>query len=374
MAPRAVVAVVVILLLLGAAAVGFLAFRPASPPSTTSTTEQPSGVTSTTATSTTRTSSLDTTTTSVVSSVMSSASSTTSTNPEGLKGVTFSPATYDGPGISDFLSKASQAGQILEWAGDWDELAPGGAPATIAGLAAQNGMKLMVVVQFFEQSTGDLLRPLNSTNEQNYLALTEAFVKQYRPAYLGVGIEVNILYQKNSTSFQEFVQLYGQVYDEVKAASPGTAVFTIFQLEMMNGLDGGLYGGVNDPNSTEWQLLSLFKTDVAAFTTYPGLIYQDPSDIPADYYGSLSSHVNESVGFTEIGWHSGNVSGGWESSEQEQATFVSDFFALTQGLDKAFSIWSFLFDQSAAVPFNTMGLFYVNGTAKLALQTWLSEP
>jgi len=289
-----------------------------------------------------------------------------------LKGVTFSPGTYDSGGISDFFSKASEAGQLLEWAGDWQQLSEGGAPGTISQQAATHHMAMLVVVQFFQQGTGALIRPLNSTNEQNYVSITRNYAQQYRPAYLGVGLEVNILYEKNTSDFQKFVSLYGQVYAAVKSVSPDTSVFTVFQLEKMNGLDGGLYGGTNAPDQEEWRLLGLFRTDIAAFTTYPGLIYQEPSQIPADYYSRISLHTNDSVGFTEVGWHSGNLSGGWGSTEREQANFVNDFFNLTSGLHRAFSVWSFLYDQNTAVPFNTMGLLYVNGTAKESWQSWLS--
>lgn len=357
--------------LVAAAVISLTALQPVPRPTSTGTAGGSSGTPGVTATSSPAPTLITSLSTPATTESTGNVLSSTSMTPQGLKGVAFSPPTYDSAGVTAFLSKASLAGQILEWAGDWAELGDG-SPATIAQLASQQGMKMMVAVQFFQQSTGELIRPLNSTNEENYLTLAKGFAQQYKPAYFGVGIEVNILYEKNRTAFQEFVSLYGQVYDQVKAVSPGTAVFTIFQLEKMNGLDGGLYGGTNDPASAEWQLMGLFKTDIAAFTTYPGLIYQDPSEIPPDYYSNLAQSVNESVGFTEVGWHTGSVAGGWGSSEMEQAAFVSKFFNRTRGLDRAFVVWSFLYDQNTAVPFNTMGLFYVNGTAKLAWQTWLS--
>lgn len=306
----------------------------------------------------------------------SGGSSTSSAQPQApgpARGFAFSPATYDSNGISDFFSKAGQAAGLVEWAGDWNEIGSPGAPATLAQLASQNGLKYMVVVQFFTQSTGQLLRPLNSTNEQHYLSIAASFAKEYKPAYFGVGIEVNVLYEKNATAFQEFVSLFSRAYDDIKSASPTTMVFTVFQLEKMNGLDGGLYGGTNAPNNAEWQLLAQFPMDdVAAFTTYPSLVYHDPADIPLDYYQAIASHTNSTVGFTEVGWHTGYLAGGWGSNESEQAGFVARFFALTQGLDRAFVVWSFLYDQTVAAPFSSMGLFYVNGTAKQAWQTWLT--
>ncbi len=303
----------------------------------------------------------------------SGSESTTSQQSGFVKGLAFSPAAYNSTGMNDFFLKAKQAGGIVEWAGDWQELASGGGAGVVAQLASQHGLESMVVVQFFTQSTGQLLRPLNSTNEQNYLDITAAFVRQYRPAYLGLGIEVNVLYEKNPESFRSFVTFYSQVYDEVKSLSPSTQVFTVFQLEKMNGLNGGLYGGVNDPGSAEWQLLSQFpKDDVLGFTTYPGLVYHNSSEIPQDYYSRIASHSGKPVGFTEVGWQSGSVAGGWNNSEARQAGFVARFFALTRGLDKAFVVWSFLYDQRAIVPFNTMGLFSVNGTVKQAWSAWLS--
>jgi hypothetical protein len=296
----------------------------------------------------------------------------TSQSARFLRGVTFSPARFDSNGTNDFLVKAQQAGEILEWAGDWQELGGAGAPAVMAQLAAQHNLKLMIVAQFFTQSTGELLRPLNGTNEQHYKEIAVSFAEQYRPVYLGLGIEVNVLYEKNATNFQRFVSLYSDVYSAMKSVSPDTNVFTIFQLEKMNGLNGGLYGGTNDPSNAEWRLLGLFpEGDMVAFTTYPGMIYHSPSEMPADYYARISAHTNKSVGFTEVGWHTGNISGGWGSDEQKQADFVTTFFSLSGGLNKAFVVWSFLYDQNTVVPFNTMGLFYTNGTAKLSWRSWL---
>ena len=299
-------------------------------------------------------------------------SETTTQTGQGAKGLTFSPASYDSVGIADFFTKAVEAGNVVEWSGDWQQLGGGGGPALVAEQASQHGMEMMAVVQFFSQSTGDLLRPLNSSNEQHYLDITSSFVRQYKPAYFGIGIEVNVLYEKNTTSFDQFVSFYPQVYDEVKALSPGTVVFTIFQYERLNGLDGGLYGGTNDPGKAEWQLLTLFpELDVVAFTTYPSLIYQSPSDVPSDYYSRISSHTDKAVGFTEVGWHSGYVPGGWGGNVSEQSSFVTRFFGLTAGLNRVFLVWSFMYDQNTIMPFNTMGLYFVNGTAKASWQTWL---
>lgn len=141
----------------------------------------------------------------------------------------------------------------------------------------------------------------------------------------------------------------------------------------MKGLSGGLFGGINDPTKSQWSLLDRFpKSDIIAFTTYPGLIYENPSEIPADYYSEIKSHTVKPIAFTEIGWHSGTGPTGWESSDAEQAGFVTTFFSLTEELNKELVIWSFLYDQDISEPFNSMGLRRSDGNAKPAWDSWVN--
>lgn len=129
------------------------------------------------------------------------------------------------------------------------------------------------------------LRPFDEATCRAYLDAAVAFARDCRPPYLGLGVEVNILAEKSPADFERFVRLHDEVYDAVKAVSPKTKVFTVFQLEKMKGLGGGLFGGTNDPARAQWRLLSRFaRLDLAAFTTYPGLVFKAPGDVPADYY------------------------------------------------------------------------------------------
>ena len=112
------------------------------------------------------------------------------------------------------------------------------------------------------------------------------------------------------------------------------------------------------------------KSDLIAFTTYPDLIYQSPSEIPAEYYNDIKSHATKPIAFTEIGWHCAASPIGWESSEEEQAEFVQRFFNLSGNLDKEIAIWSFLYDQNTIEPFNSMGLFRSDKTARPGWEKW----
>jgi hypothetical protein len=293
---------------------------------------------------------------------------------ETLKGVSLSPRSFQQADFTDFFQKAKQAGEIVSWAGDWNELSntQNSGPTVVASLASTYGYVPLIEAQFFTQSSGALLRPLDDNTKLNYRDSAVAFAERFKPKYLAFGIEVNVLYEKSPSDFEDFTALFSQVYDAVKAVSPQTKVFTIFQLEKMKGLNGGLFGGTNDPSKDQWSLLDRFpKSDIVAFTTYPGLIYKNPAEIPAEYYNEIKSHTSKPIAFTEIGWHSAASPAGWESSEAEQAEFVTTFFQLTRDLNSELAIWSFMYDQQTFEPFNSMGLRRADGTARPAWDEWL---
>ncbi len=291
------------------------------------------------------------------------------------KGVSLSPRSFQSEDFNDFLGKVGQVGSILSWVGDWSELVnvEKGAPWVLARLAEVYGYIPLIVVQFFRQSDGHLLRPLDETTKQSYKTSASAFAERYRPQYLGIGVEINILHERSPADFEAFAKFFGEVSKAVKEKSPTTRVFTVFQLEKMKGMGGGLFGGENDPKKAEWHLLEDFAgySDVVAFTTYPDLIYKDPSDIPNDYYSEIRMRTSKPIIFTEIGWHADASPLGWESSEEEQERYVWRFFSLTSSLNMEVSIWSFVYDQNVSEPFCSMGLLKADGYQRPAWNAWV---
>jgi hypothetical protein len=260
-----------------------------------------------------------------------------------LKGVSLSPLSFQSRNFTDFFEKAEKAGNIVSWAGDCNEINnPNNGPKVIVELAATYNYTPLIELQFFTQSTGALLKPLDEATKQSYKNDVVDFVDKYKLKYLGIAIEVNTLYAKSPSGFDAFVKFYNEIYDAVKVKSPDTKVFTIFQLEMMKGLNGGLFGGTNDASKEQWLLLDRFpKSDVIAFT--------------------------------EIGWHSEAGPSGWESSDSEQAEFINKFWDLSRSLEKELAIWSFMYDQDTVVPFKSMGLYRRDCTPKPAWNEWLNS-
>jgi hypothetical protein len=291
--------------------------------------------------------------------------------PPKTRGVSLSPKDYVSENFAEFFVKAEQTGGIVTWAGDWGQLTDeAGAPYVVTGLALNYELEPIVLATYFDQSTGEFAATLNETTRSRYIDGAVGYAERYRPRYMGFGIEVNSFQMRNPEGYDEFVELFAEVYGAVKEASPETSVFTVFQLERMKGLWGGLFGETNDPDLAQWSLLDDFEAaDAVAFTTYPCLIYDEPSEMPDDYYDEIGEHTTKEILITEIGWFREGPEG-WESNETEQADFIRTFFDLTSELEQSVSIWSFMYDQDAQFPFDSMGLLDVEEKFTEPWEAW----
>ncbi len=283
--------------------------------------------------------------------------------PPFLKGVSLSPKSFGGSDFADFFPKAKQAGGLLTWAGPWEQLSdPAGAPAVTLTLGKQQGLEVGIITELPPEDVN------NQAKRDAFSAAILAFAEKHKPVYLGLGNELN---RDTDAQVTAFASLFAELAPEIKRVSPHTLVFPVFQYEEMKGLQGGLFGKTNDPANAEWGMLSVFPdAELIAFTTYPGLIYKDPADIPADYYREAAGHINKPLAYAEVGWfRTGPV--GWESSVEEQAAFIERFFSLTGG-NSRFSVWPFLYDQPVPEPATTMGLLQKIEETSAAWEAWLA--
>lgn len=289
----------------------------------------------------------------------------------GLRGVAFTPRGSDTAG---FFSLASKSFDTVAWHGDWQDLGGNHAPATILTLANQNHLTPVILTGTHTDAGGGKVVAIRPIDAANYKQMAVDFAKQYKPPYFGLGNEVNRIYASQPADFEVLVGLFNDTAAAIKAVSPNTKVFTVFQLEQLKGLNGGLFGGVNDPSKAQWQLLDRFnQADIIAFTTYPGLIYHDPSQIPADYYSEIATHSTKPVAFSEVGWSAGQMASGWDSTPTTQNDFAKRFLQMTESLKPVFSDWLALYDPSTKPPFNLMGLYDNQGQPRPAFDTWKSK-
>lgn len=279
-------------------------------------------------------------------------------------GFSISPRAFDEEGLDDFYETAGELGSTVAWVGPWQDLADGGRWATT--LSEERGLVPVVVTGF---PTKNDLRVLPENSAQ-LIDTVVGFVEENPVPYLGVGVETDtFLWEESPEEFHRFVALFAEVADAIHEAAPETKVFPGFQLERLRGLKGGLFG--DEPTDPEWELLDRFPTaDAIGFSTYPGLVFTDPAEMPDNYYSTILQHVDKPVVFTEVGWQAGGDLADWTGTPERQSAYVGTWLPeLADTGDMV--IWSFLWDQEAAPPaFDTMGLISGSDDERLALHMW----
>lgn len=270
-----------------------------------------------------------------------------------LKGFQLTPKSYTENDFNEFISSSKRLGNnVIAWSGSYRELMNlESSPYRVISLARSNGLTPVIIFQVFDKKEGKIFKDFE--DDKHLLD----FVSKYKPEYIGLGIEVNYLYEKNRSEFDKYVLLFHSYQSKIKSISNNTKIFPIFQLEKLKGLQGGLFGGINDTSNNQWEILNKFnKADLLGFTTYPTLIYNSPSEIPIGYYEEISKYTNLKYIFSEIGWIRTSDIKGWEGSEVEQDEYIEQLGKT----DAKGYIWSFFYDQDVEKPFRYMGLKGVN--------------
>lgn len=248
------------------------------------------------------------------------------------KGVSLSPISFSQEDFLDFFTKAKEAGKIITWAGEWQELKnKNSAPYVVQKLSRQYNYEPIIITSMPEQY------------DEDYKNTIISFIQESEIKYIGIGNEINLDYQNS------YSETFSKIYDDIKQISPNTQVFTIFQLEEMK-------------KENQWNLIFDFgKSDLIAFTTYPIILYQSPSEIPNNYYSEIQQYTTKQIAFTEIGWPRKN---------NEQIEFLKQFSILSSSINPGLIIWPFLYDQNVQEPFNTMGLLQKGQETSDALDEW----
>lgn len=294
-------------------------------------------------------------------------------------GVGALPRHFPDASEADWLDMAAKVPEVAEIAvaqSEWrdSQTSTGQIPIILQwvyGLNSGNRYEPQFAINFFQgEGVADLTMPDNASNDwtnasaiAKYREVALGICEKFRPQYLGLGVEVNTYWQYHPDDFARFVQVYRDLYDDIKARYPQTKLFVTFQLEKMKGLGGKTFG-TSIPS--HWQLLDLFgdKLDLVVFTSYPEVEFSRPSDIPGDYYGEILLHTRKKIAFSEIGWSSNN------GSEADQDAFIARFLQTAPSLDPEFVDWSLMHDSKGSGPLTTVGLRSNDGAAKSAWNAW----
>jgi hypothetical protein len=194
----------------------------------------------------------------------------------------------------------------------------------------------------------------------------------YEPAYMALGIEINMLYDRAPEQFDAFVSLYAEAYDAVKQQSPETKVFPTFQLEDLEGS----FGTIHPP---QWEVLDFYlgKMYALAISTYPFLgNVRSTGDIREDYYSQLRNRFQGEILIAETGYTSAPVEGKVNvGTEQDQREFLERILEDAEGNGFTAVVWLAAVDpafvsEGATSVFRDIGLRKSDGTNKLAWGVW----
>ena len=213
---------------------------------------------------------------------------------------------------------------------------------------------------------------LDPNLRQAFIAYTAYIVKNYAPAYLAIGVEVNMTFERNPKQFDAFVSLYQEAYDTAKAANSKTKVFPTFQLEDLEGN----FGEAHPPH---WSVIDPFrsKMDALAISSYPFLSgIRTAADLRANYYSQLKTYWDGEILIAETGYPSAPVDGQVNvGTEEDQRAYLARIVAEADKQGFSMVVWFAALDPSfastgAASVFKDIGLRKSDGSNKLAWSTW----
>jgi hypothetical protein len=205
-----------------------------------------------------------------------------------------------------------------------------------------------------------------------FLAYVAYIAKNYKPDYLAIGVEVNMLAERSRAQFEAFVSLYREAYTLAKETSPATKVFPTFQLEAIEGV-------LDLVHSPDWAALEPFRgaMDVLAVSSYPYLGDVGLAGaIREAYYTQLTTRFSGEVIIAETAYPSAPVEGkGVSGTPEDQAAFLGRLLDDAEESGIAAVIWltaldpAFATEGNAAV-FRDVGLRKSDGANKLAWEIW----
>ena len=312
-----------------------------------------------------------------------------------MMGFSTVPRELNAQAYEDTFDLASKYGDmvLIQRTPKWSDFLPGASvgddtantTASEKKALSDKKLKLFFAIDPTDSATGrDRLADLPSSLEGHNFsdpAIRAAFVNyakyvalNYKPAYLALGVEMNLYYEKHKDDFENFKTLYAQAYDEVKKISPDTQVTVTFQYEDLQGILP-----TSDSHDPDWELLRAFdpKLDLIAISTYPSFAFKSASAMPADYYSQIQAFADgKPVAIAEMGYSSAAGSQGInDGTEADQQAYVQRMLLEAAALKMPFIIWFAGWDPSFAADspysvFAHIGLISSDNKDKPAWAVW----
>jgi hypothetical protein len=311
-----------------------------------------------------------------------------------MMGISTLPREQNATSYAETFDLAAQVGEIvlIQRTPPWADFLPGAgiSESTVETTASEidvlkdKGLQLFFAIDPTDGATGrDRIAGLPSSLagrnfadpdvRSAFLSYAQYVALNYKPAFLALGVEMNLYYQKNPDDLADFKTLYDEAYDRVKQASPDTKVTVTFQYEDLQGILPR-----EDRHFPDWQLIRAFdeKSDVTAISTYPSFAFSRAADIPDNYYAQLQGFTDKPIVIAEMGYASAATSQGINSgTEPDQAAFVRRAIDEAGAMKMPFVIWFAGWDPAYAEDtafgvFRHIGLLRDDSSQKPAWAAW----
>ncbi len=182
-------------------------------------------------------------------------------------------------------------------------------------LASQNDLETIFVIdalnglnrrEFSGLPTGWDANFANPNVRTAYKNFALWVVRTFHPHYLGLASEINTYMDAHPEDAQNFISLYNEMYTLIKAEAPGTQIFVSFQWDDLNNMFPQPEEGNRQPLQPNWEQIKAFEPnlDIWVISTYPYFIFNNETQIPADYYTPLLTRTDKPVAIAEGGFSS----------------------------------------------------------------------
>lgn len=203
-----------------------------------------------------------------------------------------------------------------------------------------------------------------------------AFVRRYRPEYVGLAAETNLIRLIAPGSlYQAVVAVTAAAAGDLKALANPPKLFVSVQVETAWGKLGAQTGYLGvEQDFRDFPFLELL-----GLSSYPYFGWTDPADLPNDYYGRLLDGRSTPVMVVEGGWASASAAGFATSPDKQARYFERQVELLTRSQAVGWlslaptdiDVAAFPADvQTAIRPFASLGVLDVDLEPKPALAVW----
>lgn len=226
----------------------------------------------------------------------------------------------------------------------------------------------------------ELGRSLSEPSVQDaYVRYVEALAGEFKPEYLGLASEVNVLLDSLPEPARKgLTGMCRRAADRVRQVSPKTKLYVSVQMDYAWGRlvsSDGFRGA-------EAVFKSFPFIEAFGASTYPAFGWTTPGEVPDDYFARVLSGHKLPVVVDEGGWPSESA-GKVTSSRNAQAAWITRLFHLLDGCDTAF-VGQLTYtdldipaipgaDQTILPMFSTMGLVDRRWKPKPALSVWTGQ-